>query len=670
MGTAPPESANPAPERRAGSASRASDGLRTIVGLIGATTGLGPSLLSLAKHPRTLGAADEARVRTLLLEFGEADSLGYIATRRDRGVVWDSAHPAAAQAGVSHQVFDAVSLAVGSPVGDPVRWPAAIEAWLTDASDHGWSLAVIGAGEEGVAAYAEAGLEIVELGDEAVLDVREFSLNGPGMKPVRRAAHRLQKAGYQVEATRHGDLPPQLLNRLATTVGQWRADQDERGFAMALGRLGDPLDADCVLVAARDAGGALRGFLSLVPWGRNGLALDLMRLDPAAGDGLLDLMVSSLAERAPTLAVARVSLNFAILREAFDRGEPAGGGPIARLRRQALLQASRNWQPESLYRSNARYLPEWRPRFACFERAADLTLMGVVAGNGEGLGTEPAIALMLRRGAELGAGATGRGGPTAGAPEAARTPEAARAPEAAPEIPAPPGALEEALSTEGLPEQVRVRLEKLNRLRERGIEPYSVGYPRTHTLAEVREQAGELPPDTHTGVRVGVAGRVILKRDGGKLCFATLRDGSGDLQVMVSLASVGADVLEHWRRDIDLGDHVGVTGEVITSKRGELSLFAESLALTSKALRPLPEKFKGLTDPEARVRARYVDLIIRPGARDIAHLRSTVVASVRDSLQRRGFVEVETPTLQLIHGGANARPFETHINAYDLDLYL
>ncbi|MGB7983057.1 MAG: bifunctional lysylphosphatidylglycerol synthetase/lysine--tRNA ligase LysX [Candidatus Nanopelagicales bacterium] len=249
-------------------------------------------------------------------------------------------------------------------------------------------------------------------------------------------------------------------------------------------------------------------------------------------------------------------------------------------------------------------------------------------------------------------------------------PDAAAAPSGTPGAAAPDDALALALSPDGLPEQMRVRRAKLDRLRAEGIDPYPVGYPRTHTLAQVRAQAGDLPPDTATGQRAGVAGRIMLKRDGGKLCFATLRDGSADLQVMVSLDAVGPEVLAHWKRDIDLGDHVGVTGEIITSRRGELSLRAESLALTSKAIRPLPEKHKGLTDPEARVRARYVDLIVRPEAREVAHLRATVVRSVRDCLHARGFVEVETPMLQLIHGGANARPFETHINAYDLDMYL
>ncbi len=199
-------------------------------------------------------------------------------------------------------------------------------------------------------------------------------------------------------------------------------------------------------------------------------------------------------------------------------------------------------------------------------------------------------------------------------------------------------------------------------------------FPRTHTLAEVvaeiAARGGELPPDTSTGLQVSVTGRVILKRDHGKLGFATLRDATGDLQVMVDVAAVGQEADDFWRHDIDLGDHVGVAGEVITTHLGELSVRATTVTLTSKSLRPLPDKHKGLTDPEARIRTRYVDLIVRPEARDIAYKRATVVRSVRDSLHARGFTEVETPILQTVHGGANARPFETHINAYDMDLYL
>jgi lysyl-tRNA synthetase class 2 len=167
-----------------------------------------------------------------------------------------------------------------------------------------------------------------------------------------------------------------------------------------------------------------------------------------------------------------------------------------------------------------------------------------------------------------------------------------------------------------------------------------------------------------------VAGRVMLSRIGGKLCFATLRDGTGDIQVMISLNGVGADQLEAWKRDVDLGDHVGVTGEVITSRSGELSVLASSWVLTAKSLRPLPEKHAGLSDPEARVRQRYVDLIINPGARQAAERRAAVMASLRTSLASHGFLEVETPVLSPLHGGANARPFITHFNAYDSQVYL
>ncbi|GAA2607183.1 bifunctional lysylphosphatidylglycerol synthetase/lysine--tRNA ligase LysX [Actinomadura fulvescens] len=221
-----------------------------------------------------------------------------------------------------------------------------------------------------------------------------------------------------------------------------------------------------------------------------------------------------------------------------------------------------------------------------------------------------------------------------------------------------------------LPEQMRVRREKLDRLRESGIDPYPVTFPRTATIAEIREKYPELEPGTETGEKVGVTGRVMLVRNTGKLCFATIRDGSGDIQVMLSLAKVGQEALDAWKRDVDLGDHVGVEGEVITSRRGELSVMADSFAITSKCLRPLPEKHAGLTDPEARVRQRYVDLIVNDEARKMAHVRSATVRAVRDFWHNEGYLEVETPMLQPIHGGAAARPFKTHINAYDMELYL
>jgi len=226
------------------------------------------------------------------------------------------------------------------------------------------------------------------------------------------------------------------------------------------------------------------------------------------------------------------------------------------------------------------------------------------------------------------------------------------------------------VADDNVPEQVRVRLAKRERMLAAGVDPYPVGYPRTASIGSLRGRYGNLPKDTATGEIVGVTGRVMLSRIGGKICFATLRDGTGDIQVMVRVNEVGAERLADWKRDIDLGDHVGVTGEVITSRSGELSVLAHSFAITAKALHPLPEKHAGLTDPEARVRQRYLDLIVNPASRWLAETRSAVTQSVRSSLLARGYLEVETPILTPLHGGANARPFTTHYNAYDVDVYL
>jgi lysyl-tRNA synthetase class 2 len=221
-----------------------------------------------------------------------------------------------------------------------------------------------------------------------------------------------------------------------------------------------------------------------------------------------------------------------------------------------------------------------------------------------------------------------------------------------------------------LPEQMQVRLAKVERMRAAGLEPYPVGYPRTATIAEIRARHPDLAPDTSTGEQAAVTGRVMLYRNGGKLCFATIRDGTGDIQVMISLDRVGADALAAWKQDVDLGDHIGVQGAVITSRSGELSVLADSFAITAKSLRPLPDKRAGLSDAEARVRQRYVELIISPAARQMAELRSHVTRALREDLHSRGFLEAETPVLQVLHGGAHARPFVTHINAYDMDVYL
>lgn len=223
-------------------------------------------------------------------------------------------------------------------------------------------------------------------------------------------------------------------------------------------------------------------------------------------------------------------------------------------------------------------------------------------------------------------------------------------------------------------DQRQVRHDKRAEMLASGGEAYPVTVGRTHSLQQVREAYPDLEPGTETGNRVGVAGRVVFLRNTGKLCFATLQEG-GDggegvrLQVMVSLANVGEDSLADWKHLVDLGDHLAVSGEVIASRRGELSIMADSWQMASKALRPLPVLHAELNE-ETRVRQRYADLIVRPEARKMVHTRAAIIRSIRNTLEARDYVEVETPVLQLVHGGAHARPFETHLNAFGQDMTL
>lgn len=223
-------------------------------------------------------------------------------------------------------------------------------------------------------------------------------------------------------------------------------------------------------------------------------------------------------------------------------------------------------------------------------------------------------------------------------------------------------------------EQVQVRLDKRRRLLNDGTEPYRADLQRTHTLRAVR-QGWHLGPGEETQDVVSVGGRVVFLRTSGKLCFATLQDGftpaeDGErLQIMVSLAEVGEESLARWKTDVDLGDFVWATGRVIASKRGELSVLAADWAIASKALRPLPTLHNDLAE-ETRVRERHADLIARPQARTMVQTRAAVIRSIRRTLDDQGFLEVDTPVLQLVHGGAAARPFATHLNAFDIDMTL
>ncbi|MGV9322013.1 phosphatidylglycerol lysyltransferase domain-containing protein [Streptomyces sp. NPDC003660] len=344
-------------------------------------------------------AADEEHLRELLARHGQADSLGYFALRRDKSVVFSPTGKAA----VTYRVVGGVSLASADPLGDPEAWPGAIERWLAEAREHGWTPAVMGASELGGTVYARHGMDALELGDEAIVEVADFTLEGRAMRGVRQAYHRVRRAGYTVRIRRHADIPAEEMARLVRLADDWRDGDTERGFSMALGRLGEPADGDCLMLECADSDGRPRALLSFVPWGEKGLSLDLMRRDRESDNGLIEFMVLDLIQRADEARITRLSLNFAMFRSVFERGARLGAGPVLRLWRSLLAFFSRWWQIESLYRANAKYRPIWEPRYMLFEKSTDVLRIGLAAARAEGFLTAPGLPKWLNRG-RLGAG--------------------------------------------------------------------------------------------------------------------------------------------------------------------------------------------------------------------------------------------------------------------------
>ena len=634
-----------------------------VTGLCVAVT-LFAALLVLLASQRTaavLPPDDEARVRSLLEAYGERDSLGYFATRRDKSAIFSPSGKAA----VTYRVVGGVLLASGDPIGDPEAWAPAIAAWRDLARRYAWTPAVMGASERGATAYTRAGLRALQLGDEAVLRVADFTLDGREMRAVRQAVRRVQRAGYTTRVRRHADVDADEMAGIVARAEEWRDTESERGFSMALSRLGDPADGRCVLVEALDADGAPVALLSFVPWGRHGLSLDLMRRDPAADNGVMELMVAATVAAAPGLSVNQISLNFAVFRAAFEEGARIGAGPVLRLWRRLLLFFSRWWQIESLYRSNVKYRPMWLPRYLCFAETRDVARVGLASAVAEGFVTVPRLSALLNRGRDRAIGAAPTPPvpvPSADSLDGPGTATAADAGVAAaePVVPRRPRT----------PEQVALRLSTMEKMRAAGTDPYPVVAPVTDGCGALSRRCHRMPADHRTGTAVRVAGRVLLDRDHGGVRFALLRDATGDLQAMLTAADTGRATMRNWDRDVDLGDQVVLDGELVTSRHGEPSVLVRSFTITAKCLHPLPNKHSGLTDPEARVRRRYLDLALRPAARQVLAVRAAAVAALRETLTGRGFLEVETPILQRVHGGANARPFRTRSNAYDLELYL
>ncbi|MFE0774706.1 phosphatidylglycerol lysyltransferase domain-containing protein [Streptomyces sp. NPDC058861] len=362
------------------------------LGALGMLTALTTIYLAFRpEHPAArLTDDDETRLRALLDRHGGRDSLGHFALRRDKGVIFSPSGKAA----VCYRVVSGVMLASGDPIGDVEAWPGAIERFMDEAKIHSWTPAVMGCSETGGQVWTrETGLDALELGDEAVVDVADFSLSGRAMRNVRQMVTRIERNGYTTRVRRVRDLDDAELERVRRAAADWRGTDTERGFSMALGRIGAPGDGDAVIATAHktdDTGtadspyGDLKAIIHFVPWGRDGMSLELMRRDRSADPGMNELLIVAALQASPALGIARVSLNFAMFRAALARGEKIGAGPVLRLWRGLLVFLSRWFQIESLYKFNAKFRPRWEPRFVVYRTSRDLPRIGFAAMQAEG----------------------------------------------------------------------------------------------------------------------------------------------------------------------------------------------------------------------------------------------------------------------------------------------
>ena len=600
-----------------------------------------------ARRPPVPGS--DLRVRALLLE-DDGDSLGYFATRADRLTSFSPDGRAA----VSFGVTMGVALAAGDPLGRRSSWEGAILAWLEECRDYGWIPAVISAGEEGARAYKEAGLSARRMGDEAIVKAANFDLRAH--PAVAKAVRRVRSSGATVEVRRLGDIIHEEREQLRRAADDWRHGE-ERGFSMALDRTLADVDEREVVVTVKDVDGNPEALLGFSPWGMRGASLDVMRRSPTATNGVNEAMVTALLTEGPGMGIDVVSLNFAMFRSIFVDGLAVDASLTARALAKVMRLASRFWQLEQLYESNAKYGPTWSPRYMCFMDATQFVQVALAAGVLEGF--VPVPRWWSLRNTSVSTDLTGEDYVRAVAEQVA---EHVRA----------------LMPARRLPYEERQRRAALEDLTRRGVDAYPVGVAPGLHPAQARarvsawaQRVGTPAAQAGEGPHLRVEGRIGLERDHGGVVFVDLVRGDDSLQLLLDASVVD---LPTWRRDMSRGDILVAEGTAVLTRTGEPSLAVSSWTILSKALcglpRPRPDGQGHRRSPVPASASRTAQLLGDPEALDLLRQRSAVVASLRATLGQAGYTEVETPILQAVHGGANARPFVTHLNAYDAEVFL
>ena len=319
------------------------------------------------------------QVKKLIRHDQEQDSLGYFATRLDKSVVWAKNR----KAGIAYRVQGGVMLASGDPFGEYSLWSEAIDEFLEIARRHAWTPAVMGCSDHGGELWVEkAGMLAIDIGDEAIINVANFTLEGRSMSNVRQMVNRISRKGYSTYSSKWSDLPEATQKELRSLAKTWRYGAPERGFSMSMDRFGEPSDGDTFVTVA-ELNNEIKGFLYFVPWTNNRLSLDRMQRDRENDPGVNELMISSTVEYAKANGITHISLNFAAFRSLFERAEKISAGPITRGTRNLIRFLSNWFQVESLYRFNAKFQPEWETRYVLYPKASNLVSVGWAALRAE-----------------------------------------------------------------------------------------------------------------------------------------------------------------------------------------------------------------------------------------------------------------------------------------------
>ncbi|WIK87870.1 bifunctional lysylphosphatidylglycerol synthetase/lysine--tRNA ligase LysX [Varibaculum cambriense] len=579
--------------------------------------------------------SEDLALRSLLIKWGKADSLSYYATRDNRAVIFS----ADGQAVVSYGVALGVALAAGDPIGDPSSWENAVQRWKSYCYRQGWIPAVISASAQGARIYRNQGLRVRKMGDEAIISPERFEHNSSAGRALLAAQRRVARAGVEIEIRRQGELSPAQLREVAMVAELFRRG-NERGFSMSLDRMFAPQESEQLIVTARGKDGQLQCLLTFVPWGQRAVSLNLMRRAESAVNGVVEAMVLTLLQQGSEKGIERFSLNFAMFREIFVEGEAVDATINDRVKRALFVKASRFWQLESLYESNARYNPKWLPRYFCFSSDPLVPLSLIAAGMLEGFVPAPQASV--------------RGEPFDWEVDSQYLSE----------LEAMRSDYTAAKLQVKLSEQQRSRRAKAEKLSAAGIESFPAGFdlgmPLSQAKAQVDEGEGE--------AAIRTFGRIVARRNHGGVVFWDLYYQGYYLQVVLERRNLPPEQFAHLRL-LDLGDLIVVSGRCGASRRGTPSLIAENWTLAAKALRPIPHPAARL-DISTRTRERTMTLLNDAAAMRRLQARSRALSAVRKELIERGYLEVETPMLQAVQGGANARPFVTHSNAYQVNMFL